>query len=48
MERAHRVKEYSGKKKNSNKLRPRAVVCKLRSVDKGRILANSHYLSGAS
>ena len=31
IERAHRVKAYSLQKKNSNKLRSRAVVCKLLS-----------------
>ena len=49
MERTHRVKVYSPEKKNSSKLRPRKVVCKLFSfVDKGRILKNSNRLKGST
>ena len=50
IERAHRVKAYSPEKKNSKKLRPRTVVCKLliSFVDKARIIKNSHRLKGTS
>ena len=49
MERAHRLKVHSPEKKESNKLRPRKVVCKLFSfVDKGRILKNSNRLKGST
>ena len=47
IERANRVKVYSHEKKNSKKLRSRAIVCKLLSfVGKARILKNSHRLKG--
>ena len=49
IERAHRAKSYSLEKKNSKKLRPRAVVCKLLNfVDKARILKNSYCLKRTS
>ena len=49
IERAHRVRAYSHKKKNSKKLRSRTIVCKLLSfVDKARILKNSHRLKGTT
>ena len=48
-ERAHRAKACSHEKKNSKKLRSRAMVCKLLSfVDKARILKNSHRLKGTT
>ena len=47
--RAHRVKAYSPEKKNSKKLRPRTVVCKLLSfIDKAKFIKNSHRLKGTS
>ena len=47
IERAHRVKAYSPKKKSNQNLRPRTVVCKLLSfVGKAKILKNSHRLKG--
>ena len=49
IERAHRAKSYSLEKKNSKKLRPRTVVCKLLNfVDKARILKNSYCLKRTS
>ena len=40
---------YSPEKKNSKKIRPRTVVCKLLSfVDKERIIKNTHHLKGTS
>ena len=49
IERAHRAKSYSLEKKNSTKLRPRTVVCKLLNfVDKARILKNSYCLKRTS
>ena len=49
IEGAHRVKAYSPEKKNSKKIRPRTVVCKLLSfVDKARIIKNSHRLKRTS
>ena len=49
IERAHRVKVYSPEKKNSKKIRPRTVVCKLLNfVDKERIIKNTHRLKGTS
>ena len=49
IERAHRVKAYSHEKKNSKKLRSRAVVSKLLSfADKARTLKNSHLLKGTT
>ena len=49
IERAHTAKSYSLEKKNSKKLRPRTVVCKLLNfVDKARILKNSYCLKRTS
>ena len=49
IERVHRVKAYSHEKKNSKKLRSRAVVSKLLSfADKARTLKNSHLLKGTT
>ena len=49
IERAHRVKAYSPEIKNSKKLRPKTVVCKLLSfVDKAKIIKNSLRLKGTS
>ena len=49
IERAHRAKSYNLEKKNSKKLRPRTVVCKLLNfVDKARILKNSYCLKRTS
>ena len=40
---------YSPEKKNSKKIRPRTVVCKLLNfVDKERIIKNTHRLKGTS
>ena len=49
IERAHRVKAYSPEIKNSKKLRPKTVVCKLLSfADKAKIIKNSLRLKGTS
>ena len=40
---------YSPEKKNSKKIRPRTVVCKLLNfVDKERFIKNTHRLKGTS
>ena len=49
IERADKVKLYSSEKKNSKKIRPRTVVCRLLSfVGKARITKNSYHLKGTS
>ena len=49
IERTNRVKAYSPEKKNSKKIRPRTVVCKLLSfVYKAKIIQNSHRLKRTS